>query len=101
MSGQGKYRSLWPEYYQEAQGVIFVVDAADKLRVAVAKNELELMFEDPGIRDRPVPILFFANKKDLPYALTESEIASEFELDSISDRNWHIEASNAISGEGV
>ena len=78
-----------------------MVDAADKLRVAVAKNELEMMLEDPGIRDRPVPILFFANKKDLPYALNEGEIAEQFELDNISDRNWHIEASNAISGEGV
>mmetsp|Transcript_18453 Transcript_18453/g.20614 ORF Transcript_18453/g.20614 Transcript_18453/m.20614 type:complete len:119 (+) Transcript_18453:177-533(+) len=101
MSGQGKYRELWPEYYSQAQGVIFVIDAADKLRVAVAKNELELMFEDPGIRDRPIPILFFANKKDLPYALNESEIASEFELDNISDRNWHIAASNALSGDGI
>uniref|UniRef100_A0A7S3JF89 ADP-ribosylation factor-like protein 6 n=1 Tax=Euplotes harpa TaxID=151035 RepID=A0A7S3JF89_9SPIT len=101
MSGQGVYRSLWPEYYQEAQGVIFVIDSADKLRVAVAKNELEIMMEDPGIRDRPVPILFFANKKDLPYALSEAEIAKEFELDNISDRDWHIEASNALTGEGV
>ena len=101
MSGQGIYRSLWPEYYSEAQGVIFVIDSADKLRIAVAKNELELMMEDPGIRDRPVPILFFANKKDLPYALSEAEIAKEFELDNISDRDWHIEASNALTGDGV
>ena len=102
MSGQGIYRSLWPEYYMEAQGVIFVIDSADKLRIAVAKNELELMMDDPGIRDRPVPILFFfANKKDLPYALSEAEIAKEFELDNISDRDWHIEASNALTGDGV
>ena len=101
MSGQGIYRSLWPEYYLEAEGVIFVIDAADKLRIAVAKNELEIMLEDDSIRDRPVPILFFANKKDLPYALTEAEIASEFELERISDRDWHIEASNALTGDGI
>ena len=44
MSGQGKYRSLWEKYYDESEvctvlililvwAVIFVVDAADKLRI--------------------------------------------------------------------
>ena len=33
MSGAGRYRVLWEQYYQEAQAVIFVVDSADKLRL--------------------------------------------------------------------
>ena len=101
MSGQGTYRSLWQEYYQEAQGVIFVIDASEEIRFAVSKTELEYMLDDPGIRDRSVPILFFANKKDLPKARSEAEIAEDFELDRISDRDWNIQASNAISGEGI
>ena len=29
MSGQGKYRSLWEKYYEQAEAIIFVVDASD------------------------------------------------------------------------
>ena len=43
MSGQGKYRDLWEQYYDQSEAIIFVVDAADQLRVKVAKNELELL----------------------------------------------------------
>ncbi|VDN36226.1 unnamed protein product, partial [Cylicostephanus goldi] len=38
MAGQGKYRNLWETYYASAQAVIFVVDSADKLRMAVARD---------------------------------------------------------------
>ena len=43
MSGQGRYRSFWEHYYKETQGIIFVIDSSDKLRMSVVKNELEQM----------------------------------------------------------
>ena len=43
MSGQGKYRDLWKQYYSVAEAIIFVVDAADQLRIKIAKNELDLL----------------------------------------------------------
>lgn len=33
MSGAGRYRTLWEQYYAEAEAIIFVIDAADKLRL--------------------------------------------------------------------
>ncbi len=36
MSGQSKYRSLWEQYYEEAEAIIFVIDSADRLRIKVA-----------------------------------------------------------------
>ncbi len=33
MSGAGRYRVLWEQYYREAQAIIFVIDSADKLRL--------------------------------------------------------------------
>ena len=78
-----------------------MVDSADKLRNAVAKNELEIMLNHVNIKSRAVPILFFANKRDLPHSLTDVEVCWELELDQITDRDWHIESSNALTGEGV
>ena len=40
---------------------------------------------------REVPVLFFSNKMDLQMAMTEQEVAKELQLDSITDRPWHIE----------
>ena len=40
MSGAGRYRNLWTQYYRDAEAVIFVVDTADKLRLAVVKDEV-------------------------------------------------------------
>jgi ADP-ribosylation factor-like protein 6 len=38
MSGQDKYRSIWENYYQDVQAIIFVIDCADKIRWAVVRG---------------------------------------------------------------
>lgn len=48
MSGQGKYRSLWESFYGEVDGIVFVIDSADRVRMAVARNELETLLEHKG-----------------------------------------------------
>lgn len=101
MSGAGRYRTLWEQYYREAQAVIFVIDCADKLRLVVAKDELDTMMRHPNMATRKVPILFFANKKDLPIALSPVEISQALKLDDIKDRSWIIVPSNALTGEGL
>ena len=49
MSGQGKYRDLWQTYYEESEAIIFVIDAADHLRIKVAKNELDMLLQNEGL----------------------------------------------------
>jgi len=46
-------------------------------------------------------LLFFANKSDLPQAYSESDIAGHMQLEKITDRPWHIQASSATTGMGV
>ncbi|KAG9486136.1 hypothetical protein GDO78_008944 [Eleutherodactylus coqui] len=48
MSGQGRYRNLWEHYYKEGQAIIFVIDSSDKLRMVVAKEELETLLNHAG-----------------------------------------------------
>jgi GTPase SAR1 family protein len=52
--------------------VIFVVDSADKERIEVAKQELELMLQEEELKG--VPVLLLANKQDLPNALNEQDV---------------------------
>ena len=48
-----------------------MVDSADRFRIQVAKNELDILLDHPAIKGREVPILFFANKMDLAMAMNE------------------------------
>ncbi|KAF6216781.1 hypothetical protein GE061_001131 [Apolygus lucorum] len=101
MSGQGKNRYLWERYYKNCDGIIFVIDSSDRLRLAVAKEELNLLLQHPDISGRKVPILFLANKMDVREALSSVKIANAFGLEKIKDKPWHIFATSALTGEGL
>ena len=102
MGGQGKYRDMWSVYYKDCDGVIFVIDSSDKLRMPVAKDELEHLINQPETRDRRIPILFFANKMDLRESLSTVKCSTMLGLDQIdSNKTWHICASDAVKGEGL
>ena len=49
VGGQDKIRPLWRHYFQNTQGLIFVVDSNDRERVQEAKDELNKML---GVGDR-------------------------------------------------
>ena len=53
------------------------------------------------IAKKACPILFFANKSDLPKALTPAQISEALELNKLTDRPWNIVASNALNGTGL
>lgn len=101
MSGQERYRDLWEHYYKDCDGIIFVIDSNDALRLVVVKEELDLLLQHPDIAIKKIPILFFANKMDLRDSLSTVKIASALNLDRIMDKPWHICSSNAITGEGL
>ena len=43
VGGQDKIRPLWRHYFQNTQGLIFVVDSNDRERVQEAADELDKM----------------------------------------------------------
>lgn len=64
VGGQDKIRPLWRHYFQNTQGIIFVVDSNDRDRVVEAREELQRMLNEDELRD--AMLLVFANKQDLP-----------------------------------
>ncbi|KAJ8949510.1 hypothetical protein NQ314_008203 [Rhamnusium bicolor] len=101
MSGHGRYRDLWEHYYKDCNGIIFVIDSSDRLRLVVVKEELDLLLQHPDICNKKIPILFFANKMDSKEALSSVKIAAALGLDKIMDKPWHISASNALTGANI
>ncbi|XP_067944249.1 ADP-ribosylation factor 2 [Watersipora subatra] len=99
VGGQDKIRPLWRHYFQNTQGLIFVVDSNDRERVTEAKEELNRMLEEDELRD--AVLLVFANKQDLPNAMSPSEITEKLGLSSLRNRKWYIQATCATNGEGL
>ncbi|EDO48360.1 predicted protein [Nematostella vectensis] len=99
VGGQDKIRPLWRHYFQNTQGLIYVVDSNDRERVNESKEELNKMLQEDELKDAVV--LVMANKQDLPNALSVSEITEKLGLQSIRDRQWYIQAACATQGTGL
>ncbi|XP_046555604.1 ADP-ribosylation factor-like [Haliotis rubra] len=99
VGGQDKIRPLWRHYFQNTQGLIFVVDSNDRERLQEAKDELNRMLNEDELRE--AVLLVFANKQDLPNAINVAEMTEKLELTSKSNRQWYIQNTCATSGDGL
>jgi ADP-ribosylation factor protein 1 len=99
VGGQDKIRPLWRHYYQNTQGLIFVVDSNDRDRIDDAKEELHRMLNEDELRDAVV--LVFANKQDLPQAMSAAEVTDKLGLQQMRNRNWFIQSTCATTGDGL
>uniref|UniRef100_A0A8C4YLV4 ADP-ribosylation factor 2 n=1 Tax=Gopherus evgoodei TaxID=1825980 RepID=A0A8C4YLV4_9SAUR len=99
VGGQDKIRPLWRHYFQNTQGLIFVVDSNDRERVNEAREELTRMLAEDELRD--AVLLVFVNKQDLPNAMNAAEITDKLGLHSLRQRSWYIQATCATSGDGL
>lgn len=66
------FRSIWHHYYQNTHSLIYVVDSSDRRRLPEAREILHQMLLDPELAN--VPLLVFANKKDVPNAMSAVEV---------------------------
>lgn len=106
VGGQDKIRPLWRHYFQNTQGLIFVVDSNDRDRINEAEKELQNMvinvfnvllrvlyvniifnqLQEDELRD--AVLLVFANKQDLPNAMSAAELTDKLHLNQL--RNRHV-----------
>ncbi|KAL8275758.1 hypothetical protein Esti_000321 [Eimeria stiedai] len=99
VGGQDKIRPLWRHYFSNTHGIIFVVDSNDRERIVDAKEELHRMLGEDELRD--AVLLVFANKQDLPNAMSVPEITDKLMLYSIRHRHWYIQSACATAGDGL
>ncbi len=117
VGGQDKIRPLWRHYYQNTQGLIFVVDSNDRDRIDAARDELHRMLNEDELRESI--LLVFANKQvsqsltcpdlplnfqifqDLPNAMSAAEMTDKLGLHGLRHRQWYIQACCATTGDGL
>ncbi|KAH6563968.1 hypothetical protein BASA50_003758 [Batrachochytrium salamandrivorans] len=97
VGGQKSIRSYWRNYFEQTDGLVWVVDSADRPdRMEDCKRELKELLKEERLAG--ASLLIFANKQDLSTALTFKEIAEMLDLNSILTHHWHIEGCSAVTG---
>ena len=97
MGGQTKLRELWPHYFGQADGIVFVIDSADIERMPIVEAELHTLLSHKELSSKPFLIL--ANKQDLPNALNKEQIIKTLHLKSVTWLKWYVVECSAINNQ--
>lgn len=101
VGGADKIRVLWKPFYKNISGIIFVIDSTDKERADCAREQLLIMLEEEELKENNIPLLVFANKQDKEGGMTISEITDILDLKNLKGREWHIQGTCAVTGDGL
>jgi len=99
VGGQDQIRSLWRHYFLNTQAVIFVIDSSDAVRLRDARDELNQVLGAPELAG--AVLLVYANKQDVPNALSSAEVTSGLEMEKIKNHQWHVQPACAMNGDGL
>lgn len=75
VGGQKSLRTFWRNYFEETDGLVWVVDSADESRLQESCDELASLVAAEKLQHASVLVL--ANKRDLDAALPMEELAKK------------------------
>ena len=99
VGGQLGLRQLWKNYFQEVDGLIFVMDSSDKRRFQESSDALQSALSNTSLEGKP--LLFLANKRDVSECVPMSEIQSFFKVNDIKERPVKVVPCSAKRNEGL
>ena len=73
IGGQKAIRPYWKNYFENTDGLVYVVDSSDEVRLKECSEELQNLIQEESLKN--VPVLVFANKQDLQFALDAEEVS--------------------------
>ncbi|XP_041354430.1 ADP-ribosylation factor 6-like [Gigantopelta aegis] len=89
LSGAPNMRPRQRPFYEATQGIVLVVNCADKASIDEAKKDLDQLLGTVELSG--VPMLVAANRVDSPDAVSCDDIKSKLDLESkLSSRKWKI-----------
>lgn len=107
LGGREKTRPLWRHYYHGTNAIMFVVDSTDSTRMDTdhkygghARDLLHEILNEDDLKD--AVFLVWANKQDLPNALSAEEVAKRLGLDQLlENRIYKVFECVGKTGEGL
>ena len=102
LGGSKGFRSIWPKYYHEVHGFIFVVDSTDPNRLTECRETFREMLKHDKVRGKPV--LLLCNKNDVDDAQDRDVIVDSLNVErSVNEARCptRVDTVAAISGQGL
>ncbi|XP_032820867.1 ADP-ribosylation factor-like protein 2 [Petromyzon marinus] len=99
VGGQKSLRSYWRNYFESTDGLVWVVDSADRRRLEDCGKELASLLQEERLTG--ATLLVFANKQDLAGALSADNIKEALDLEAIKTHHWCILGCSAVTGENL
>lgn len=99
VGGQDHLRTLWHHYFDNVDGLVFVIDSTDSQRLGIARAELEGIYQHDAMKN--VPLIVLANKQDADDAVPAEQIARKLDLIEWPDDSYYIIPCCALSGDGI
>ncbi|XP_068611717.1 LOW QUALITY PROTEIN: ADP-ribosylation factor-like protein 2 [Brachionichthys hirsutus] len=96
VGGQKSLRSYWRNYFESTDGLLWVVDSADRLRWEDCRRELSALLLEERLAG--ATLLVFANKQD---PLSKEAIQEALALDRISSHHWCTIGCSAVTGDNL
>ncbi len=90
---QPEIGALW------ADGLIFVIDSSDQSLFEEARRVLWQTLSSHDMKG--VPVVVFANKQDLPQAVSPLEVTNSLRLSQVHHRQWYVQGTSATDGSGL
>ncbi|KAI0516297.1 hypothetical protein KFK09_008969 [Dendrobium nobile] len=84
LGGQQRFRTMWERYCRGVSAIIYVVDAADRDSIPIARSELHELLIKPSLSG--IPLLLLGNKIDKSEALSKQAVVEQMGLELIKDR---------------
>ncbi|XP_053620960.1 ADP-ribosylation factor-like protein 13B isoform X2 [Plodia interpunctella] len=84
LGGGPHFRQIWPQYYSEVHGVIFVIDSSDFSRLDECREVLEEVLSHDKISGKPVLVL--ANKQDKNGALDDIDVVEKLNIEPLVNK---------------
>ncbi|KAL6191360.1 hypothetical protein ACLB2K_037751 [Fragaria x ananassa] len=99
VGGQKTIRSYWRNYFEQTDGLVWVVDSSDLRRLDDCKMELHNLLKEERLSGSSLLIL--ANKQDIRGALTLEEISKVLNLEAMDKtRHCNMVGCSAYTGVG-
>ena len=99
IGGQHKLRAMWQHYFDNVDALVYVVDSQDSERAEENRETLIGLMNEERLKDAHV--LVYANKQDLPNAMSCPQLVDKLGLASSRNRNWQIQLCSGKNGDGL
>jgi small GTP-binding protein len=98
LGGQNQLRQFWQLNYVTTQGIVLVIDSADRERIETCTSELKVLFAEEALHG--VPLCVVENNQDLSDVMSVAELRAQHALSDYNSRTRTILPASATQGTG-